>query len=90
MICTRTGRAQNTSGQEGGTVMTDDLQLRLDLTGAAARLAGRQMDASSRIDGSSAQAAARAAFKRLGEAREAGRAHEASRTPALGHGRTRR
>jgi hypothetical protein len=71
--------------------MTDDLQLRLDLTGAAARLAGRQQDASSRIDGSSTQAASRAAFKRLGEAREAaGRAHEASRTPALGHGRTRR
>jgi len=67
--------------------VTEDIQILLDLTGAAYRLAGRQMDAASRLEGGPTEAALREAFKRLGEAHHAvTRALEASRRQVLGSG----
>lgn len=90
-VYTRAAQAQYTSAQESGIAMTDDIQILLDLTSAAYRLAGRQMDSSSRLDDSSIEVSLREAFRRLGEAHAAAsRALEASRKPTLGSRMTRR
>ena len=67
--------------------MNEDIQILLDVTGAAYRLAGRQMDVATRSGGGATEAALREAFKRLGEAHQAvTRALEASRKDTIGLG----
>jgi hypothetical protein len=74
---TRGGRR---SPQEDGRAVTEDIQILVDLTGAAYRLAGRQMSAAGRFEVDPTEAALREAYKRLGEALwAANRALETSR-----------
>jgi hypothetical protein len=67
--------------------VTEDIQILLDLTGAAYRLAGRQMEAAGHVEGGPTEAGLREAFKWLGEAHQAvTRALAASRKETLGLG----